>query len=354
MNKRFYKVIAVLLIITGTAVGAYAALQNSITLRGTLSTGHVEIELTEAELPTADKEAVTPGKVIEYIPQITAKGADCYVRLTVDIQMDRDTPRPLCADDITVPDGWIWKGDTLYLTRPVAHGETVDAAECITIPDWTNETAADFRIELTADAIQSTSFEPDFVSENPWGTVEIREHKEGSVKIGTAEQAKPGTITYVGSGLFEVPSGDLFADFPEMLPGDTASDFIMIKNGTDNAIELSFKNVPQQKALLDEVGMKLSIGGREFYDGTLDGQGMEEQEVLTRLNAGESTRLDYEINLPTDFENEFSLEADVLSWQIKAQEDAPKTGDSFPLYAVSIMLIISGGLMLLLCRRKRA
>ena len=101
--------------------------------------------------------------------------------------------------------------------------------------------------------------------------------------------------------------------------------------------------------------MKLSISGKTFYNGTLDGKGLEPERVLTALEAGESTKLEYSISLPTDFENEFSLEADLLTWKLEANEPdkAVQTGDEFPLYVLSALLIGAGtGILILKHRRK--
>lgn len=353
-KQQFCKVLAVALILTGLTIGIYAALQNQISLNGTLWTGNVEIELDQ---PDVDAKAITAGQQILYQPTVTAKGADCYVRLTVNIAMDKETEDPLTTENLEAADGWIWKGNVLYATKPLETGETAVAIEEIQIPaDWTEEAASDFQIHLTADAIQKAHFTPNFQNALPWGTVEIEEHKEDAhPEYRTARAAKPEGITYVGDGLFEVPSGDLFANFPELLPGDEASDSITIRNGTSQPITLSFSSIPQKKELLDQIGMKLSIGGKPFYDGTLDGKGLESEQVLTTLEAGESTDLEYSISLPTNFENAFSLEADLLTWELKAEEPdrAVQTGDDFSLYVLSALLIASGAFLFVMNRKRK-
>lgn len=353
-KRRFCRILATVLILAGLTTGVYAALQSQISLTGTLWTGNVEIELNQ---PDVDAEAITAGKQILYQQAVTANGADCYVRLTVDIAMDKETEAPLTTENLKAADGWIWKGNILYATKPLATGETVVAIEGIQIPaEWTEETASDFQIHLTADAIQKEHFVPNFASASPWGTIEIEEHKEDAhPEYRTARAAKPEAITYVGNGLFEVPSGDLFANFPELLPGDEASDSITIHNGTSQPITLSFSSIPQKKELLDQIGMKLSIGGKPFYDGTLDGKGLESEQVLTTLEARESTELEYSISLPTNFENAFSLEADLLTWELKAEEPgrAVQTGDDFSLYVLSALLIASGAFLFVMNRKRK-
>ena len=259
-TRRMVRVLAVCLILAGMGTGVYAALQSNLTLTGTLQTGKVEIELDQ---PDVELDDVTPGQQILYQPTVTAKGADCYVRLNVEIENQSNTTEPLTVADIQPADGWVWKENVLYATKPLATGETATVIEEIQIPaDWTEETASDFQIHLTADAIQKAHFTPNFQNASPWGTVEIEEHKEDAhPEYRTARAAKPEGITYVGDGLFEVPSGDLFANFPELLPGDEASDSITIHNGTSQPITLSFSSIPQKKELLDQIGMKLSIGG---------------------------------------------------------------------------------------------
>lgn len=352
MKRMLSRMLAVLFLLSGLTIGVYATLQNDLTLTGTLRTGKVEIELSQPKVETDD---VTPGQQIPYTPAVTTKGADCYVRLSVEISNQSRTSDPLTTADIQSAEGWVWKGNVLYATKPLATGETSTAIEGIQIPsDWTSETASDFKVELTADAIQKDHFKPDFRSGSPWGTVAVQEHKtQGNIHYREAKKIKPGAITYVGDGQFEVPAGDLFANFPELLPGDTASDSIAITNGTDHPVTIYFSNVPQKEELLDEIGLQLSIGGKRFYDGTLDGKGLKEQ-VLTKLEPGEHAELEYSISLPTDFENEFSLEADLLTWKLNAEEPdkAVQTGDRFPLYALSALLIVSGVFLAVFSRRK--
>lgn len=353
-TRRMVRVLAVCLILAGMGTGVYAALQSNLTLIGTLQTGKVEIELDQ---PDVEMDDVTPGQQILYQPTVTAKGADCYVRLNVEIENQSNTTEPLTVADIQPADGWVWKENVLYAIKPLATGETATVIEEIQIPaDWTEETASDFQIHLTADAIQKAHFTPNFQNASPWGTVEIEEHKEDAhPEYRTARAAKPEEITYVGDGLFEVPSGDLFANFPELLPGDEASDSITIHNGTSQPITLSFSSIPQKKELLDQIGMKLSIGGKPFYDGTLDGKGLESEQVLTTLEARESTELEYSISLPTNFENAFSLEADLLTWELKAEEPdrAVQTGDDFSLYVLSALLIASGAFLFVMNRKRK-
>lgn len=53
---------------------------------------------------------------------------------------------------------------------------------------------------------------------------------------------------------------------------------------------------------------------------------------LTTLDAGESTELEYAVQLPADFENAFSLEADLMTWKLKAEPNrAVQTGDDFSI-----------------------
>lgn len=351
---RFGPILAAILMLLGMGTGVYATLQSNLTLSGTLQTSKVEIELNQ---PRIETEHVTPGQEISFAPTVTANGADCYVRLSVEIPNQSKTSDPLTIADLQPSAGWIWKGNVLYATKPLKHGESRKAIKGMVVPaSWTEETASNIQINLTADAIQQAHFKPDFTRDAPWGTVEIKEHKtEDQTSEQTARKGKPEAITYVGNGLFEVPSGDLFANIPALLPGDQISDSITIQNGTDQPIELYFASVPQKDALLDEIGMKLSIGGTPFYDGTLDGEGLESERVLTTLGAGERTELEYEIHLPRDFENKFSLEADLLTWKIRAEgpDQAVQTGDEGSMYLLSALLFLSGAVLLVVHRKRK-
>ena len=246
-NENRIRIAACLFLIVCLLSGAviYAATHGEIAVSNQFRSGSVDLKLkTYSKTEDGEQEAVlgetvTANQTISYIPRITATRADCYVRLLVDIVMEKEIADPITLDGIELAEGWVQKGDLLYYTRPLKNGETVTPFESIHVPEvWNGDNASSFDIHLVADAIQAANFTPDFESDAPWGTVEIEQAKEeDKTDYRAVKQVKDAhTLSYQENGTFELSSEDLFENFSTALTGDTFKDSLKMTNHAGNRI----------------------------------------------------------------------------------------------------------------------
>lgn len=368
-------VIALLLIMAVLNSGVFiygAVFRNEVSVKNLLKTGSVDIDLTtwevteDGEVPAKPGENIAANQSISYLPRITVKRADCYVRLTVDIKMDKDIDNPITTENIiNLKDGWEQRNNVFYYKGVLSAGDSADVFDGIYIPEaWTNDNSSSFQINLTADAIQAENFEPDFARDYPWGSVEIEEAKpEDGITYGSVKQVKQThKLVYKGNCTFEVSSEDFFANFDYMMPGDTFSDKITLTNNGSKDIKLYFRSAASGKSqpdLLGNIGLSIKVGGRAYYSGNLKADKLKEYGVLTTLKAGESKTMSYELVIPEKLQNEFSVENDSVLWKFKAYEigengEIIKTGDDTNLliYAVTGLASLALAICLMAMRRR--
>ena len=169
--------------------GIIAYFTDTTTVTNNLTMGIVDIDLKEytinedgEKVVWADKTNISPGEVISKIPEINCvEGAvDCYIRAKVEINC-KDTnlttnSNMLTLDNINVnEDEWFYcEEDGYFYYKEIITDETepVRLFSEVTIPkelenEWSLE---EFSIDVTAEAIQSKNFTPNFSanSTEPW------------------------------------------------------------------------------------------------------------------------------------------------------------------------------------------
>lgn len=351
-------------------VAVYAATQGEIAVTNQFQTGSVDLELKtyskteEGEQEAVPGDAVAANQTISYIPRIMATRADCYVRLLVDIVMEKEIADPITLDGIELAEGWVQKGDLLYYTKPLKNGETVTPFETIHVPEsWNGDNASGFDVYLVADAIQAANVTPDFESGSPWGTVEIEMAKEEEkTDYRVVKQVKDAhTLSYQGNGTFELSSKDLFENFSTALTGDTFKDSLKMTNHAGNRIKLNFKcECPDKQKLLEHVNLNLKVGEKSIYEGPLSAEKLSKYQEIAVLEPKQVETLNYELTVPEELKNEFSVEKGNVIWHFQAEEidengHAVQTGDAFP-FAILLLVFAGTGtalLTILLLRRKR-
>ena len=136
----------------------------------------IKIE-TYKEYPSGSK--VTPGQTITFIPKVENIGIDCYLRVKIDyVNDDTDFLEYVTA----FPEVLEKHGEYYYLKRVFKAKETLSLFNTIKIPEDVESRIADnkVRLEITAEAIQTEGFEPDYSLEDPWKGV-IPEKNTGQV-----------------------------------------------------------------------------------------------------------------------------------------------------------------------------
>lgn len=340
--------------ISGSSIYAFT----EVSVVNNFSTGIVDIELDEYTIEDGKEKKwennikdVLPGDDIYKIPRISNHGNDCYVRAYVHFV---DTPLDVtCLKGMS--DNWILAEDGYFYYKEILEtGKSVDLFQGIKIPVDLTESAAEslFTIKVDVDAIQSNNFDPDYDSSNPWGEVQILEcEKEGMYDINTFKKPdnKKFSITYEGdSNKLIKNEDDFFMNFPVLLPGDTYTDTLLFTNDSNRKVNLYFRTAsPEGTDLLNKVTLKITkqIGDNKevIYDGDLRATKLYENMLLAVIDKGKSGSLTYEIHVPEELQNPYSIMEDYVMWVFAtdpiAEIDAVKTGDDTLKFCTTMMII---------------
>ena len=237
-------IIAAIVVIFSCAA-AFAAVKTSTGVHNTFSTGGINIEVENYRLEHGKRVLPDDKTVVDYygstsfIPCITNKAESCYVRVKLTAQTETQQIN-IVKGLYGVSDEWKAAGDYLYCTKPIENGESVDVCEGFDIPaEWDYMKSNNMNVKVTADAIQSKNFTPDFTSESPWGDVAILESKVGDEynvnALGKATGNGNIKVVYANEFAGITTNSDNFFQDVSFMPGDTYSDSIKLYNNTDKA-----------------------------------------------------------------------------------------------------------------------
>ena len=191
--------------------------------------------------------------------------------------------------------------------------------------------------------------------------------------------AADGKVTYsgnAGSFVFEPGSDhsltDLFPNFKGVMPGDSLTQQITVKNEADNKVKVkiyirSLGAHEDSKAFLSQLGLKVKTSSENEMAYMFDVAASETAQLtdwvcLGTLYSGGEVNLDVTLNVPVSMGNEFQDQIGYLDWEFKIEEypvedtdpKPPQTGDNsnlglwFALMICSLFMLI----ILLVWRKK--
>ena len=167
-----------------------------------------------------------------------------------------------------------------------------------------------------------------------------------------------GKVTYNGAsqkfvfepGTDESPTS-LFEDFQNVMPGDTLTEQIVIKNTSQNGsyIRLYLRALGAQEGsdgLLSQ--MKLTV--KQNGESTLFEAPADETAQLTdwvylgAMHSGGEMTLDVTLEVPVEMGDEFQNQAGYFDWEFKAEEiprdpNTPQTGDTGNVFLYAAVLV---------------
>ncbi|MBQ9860031.1 MAG: hypothetical protein IJO76_05085 [Clostridia bacterium] len=194
-----------------------------------------------------------------------------------------------------------------------------------------------------------------------------------AVSVVLPAYAANGKATYSGNaGNFVFNPGsdysptDLFPHFKGVMPGDTLTQKITVKNDADNKVKVkiymrSLGAHAESVEFLSQLSLKVQKSADNemayMFDATADETaGLTDWVCLGMLYSGGKVNLDVILDVPVELDNAFQNEIGYLDWEFKVEEfpiepddpQAPQTGDDFNVGLWSAVLVCSLFMMILL------
>ena len=190
--------------------------------------------------------------------------------------------------------------------------------------------------------------------------------------------AADGKVTYSGNaGNFVFAPGtehsltDLFPNFKGVMPGDTLTQKITVKNNADNKVKvkLYIRSLGAQEdsaEFLSQLGLKVQKSEKNQMAYMFDAAANETAQLtdwvyLGILYSGGEVNLDVTLTVPVELDNAFQNKIGYLDWEFRIEEfpaepddpRPPQTGDTTPVGLWVGGLVVSASIIIILLLAKK-
>lgn len=191
-------------------------------------------------------------------------------------------------------------------------------------------------------------------------------------------QAQDGRVTYSGNAgefIFEPGSEhsvtDLFPNFKGVMPGDSLTQKITVKNDADDKVKVkiyirSLGAHEESVEFLSQLGLKVSTSQENqmayMFDAAADQTAqLTDWVCLGTLYSGGEVNLDVTLSVPVEMGNEFQDQIGYLDWEFKveeypAQPDDPKppqTGDNTEIIFYLLIAVVAILILFIIWKRRK-
>lgn len=199
------------------------------------------------------------------------------------------------------------------------------------------------------------------------------------LSLGMPVFAAEGNVTYTGNSgdLIFAPGSDysptdLFPNFKDVMPGDSLTQPITVKNKADNKVKVRiFMRALGAHEDSEEFLSRLRLRVEKSEDNTMaymfDAAASETAQLtewtyLGTLYSGGEVNLNVILDVPTSLDNTHQMQIGYLDWEFMIEEhpiepsdpEPPKTGDDFNIWLwIGLMVISMGGIFFLVFMKKR-
>ena len=185
--------------------------------------------------------------------------------------------------------------------------------------------------------------------------------------------AADGKVTYSGNaGYFVFEPGsdhsltDLFPNFKGVMPGDTLTQKITVKNDADNKVKVkiyirSLGAHEDSVEFLSQLGLKVAKSEDNEMAYMFDAAANETAQLtdwvyLGTLYSGGEVNLDVTLNVPVELPNEYQNKIGYLDWEFMIEEfpvepddpKPPQTGDNSNMGLWLALMLCSGAMLIIL------
>lgn len=365
--------------------GIYAFTNLSVlNITNEVNTGAVKISLNEYTVNNGNESLyeenegiVFPGQIISLIPRISNIGDSSYIRAKIGYLSDSEAIELSDSNIEGMTGDWIKKGDYWYYKNVVNSGENIDIFKSFKIPvNISNEyQGRTIDLNITAEAIQSENFTPNFDSENPWNGINAESAKD--YQMDKIQKNTNAVIEYTNNAnLYVTVSDSFFSKLGHIVPGDSLSEEVSINNKSNGNAEYFVSTEVLEGAsekeldLMKKLNLRITSENGVIYEGSLDGLNQQE---LGKFKSNETAKILFTVTMPSELGNEYSLLSSSIKWKfdikyddvvpkkdepkivpVKPDVKSPQTGDTKIKIAIAIFIIASISLIVVLFLEKKS